>query len=190
MKVVLTLIFVLVYYYSGFSSVRESEKENKPFSELRALYYSAADSEEKLTEAFDFIKKLSFQDPVLRSRLMVYTGALITLKAKYTFWPHLKFKYAGEGLDIMAEGLVTAKEDIESLFIYGTVCDNLPFFFSKADEADKAFNQIIELMPGRYNLYDSDLIMKVVDYIINNTEIYAGREEQLKSLIFNHLQKI
>lgn len=189
MKISLILLISIVLSNFGFSSGIGLSEENQQFYELRALYYSAADSEEKLNEAFDLIENLRFQDPILRSRLVVYKGALITLKAKYTFWPHLKFKYAEEGLDVMALGLKRAQEDIESLFIYGTVCDNLPFFFNKSREADRAFNKIIELLPQRYNLYDRDLVLKVVHYIINNTEIYDGSEEQLKSLAFSSIAK-
>lgn len=187
MKISFTLLISIVLSNFGFSAGSELSKENQLFYELRALYYSAAESEEKLNEAFNLIENLRFQDPILRSRLVVYKGALITLKAKYTFWPHLKFEYAEDGLDVMALGLKRAQEDIESLFIYGTVCDNLPFFFNKSEEADKAFSKIIELLPQSYNLYDRDLILKVVHYIINNTEIYTGSEDQLKSLAFSSL---
>ena len=104
-------------------------------------------------------------------RAQVYIGALVALKGKHAFLPHTKFKWAKRGLAIMDDGLRKSPDDIEALFIHGTTCYHLPFFFQRGDDAQRDFKEIVKRMPLQIHTYDPKLIKNVVLFLLENAKL-------------------
>ncbi|MBN1541743.1 hypothetical protein JW992_06320, partial [candidate division KSB1 bacterium] len=148
----------------------------------RALFYASVRSEKDLTQAIDLFNSLVKQDSARRGVALTYIGSLTALKAKYTPWPHKKFRYAKQGLAIMEDGLRESADNIEALFIHGSTCHYLPFFFNRGDDAQRSFKRIIELLPAHYHHYEPELILNMIDFLHKEIQLSESEQKQLTAI--------
>ena len=82
----------------------------------------------------------------------------------------------------MDGGLQKSPNDIEALFIHGTTCYHLPFFFRRDDDAQRDFRKIIELMPQEVDTYPPKLITNVVAFLLENVKLTDAEKTYLQTL--------
>ena len=168
--VYVNLIFVLL-----FSLRVDGAASNKSVEEMlevaRKQFYAAIENEKWIEPTIELFERIGQVEPEYAGRTQVYIGALVALKGKHAFFPHTKLKWTKRGLAIMDDGLKKAPADIEALFIHGTTCYYLPFFFKRGDDAQRDFRKIIKLMPQQVDTYDLKLIKNVVVFLLENVKL-------------------
>lgn len=151
------------------------------FPKARVLFYRSIEDESQIDRAIELFEHLK-QHSIYTGRATVYIGALTAIKGKFAFWPHNKLKYAKQGLKIMDEGITSSPDDIEALFIHGSTCHFLPFFFNRGDDAKRYFRQIVALLPEQAHLYPNELIKNVVDFLVQNAELSSEETDKILSI--------
>lgn len=148
----------------------------------RKQFYTAIEDEKQIEPTIALFKRIEQVEPKHTGRTQVYIGSLIALRGKHAFFPHTKLKWAMRGLAIMDSGLQESPNDIEALFIHGTTCYHLPFFFRRSDDAQRDFRRIITLMPQQMHTYDPKLITNVVVFLLENVKMTDDEKSYLQTL--------
>ena len=164
------------------NSVAVNEPVEKMLKNARKQFYSAIEDKKQIESAIKRFERIKHIEPKYAGRTQVYIGALIALKGKHAFFPYTKLKWAKRGLAIMDSGLRESPNDIESLFIHGTTCYYLPFFFRRGDDAQRDFRKIIKLMPQQIDVYDPKLIRNVVVFLLENVKLTDDEKTYLQIL--------
>lgn len=125
--------------------------------------------------------KTSFPD--LSGRATTYQGALTALRGRHAFWPYTKYNYVMDGLKMMDEGMAMVPDDIEALFIHGSTCHFIPFFFGRSDEAQADFKNIIRLLPKHMHQYDPEIVKNVISFLLEHTKLSDAERDQLSGLL-------
>lgn len=175
---------MLMSYFLSFHGVLLAQqifsgKEYAQLIEGRKKFAEAVENETKIDSALQIFYLLKNEYPFLKGRAQVYIGALKAVEAKHAFWPHNKLYYANKGLNIMDAGLQVNPNDIESLFIHGTICYNLPFIFSRSDDARNDFQNIIRLLPTKIESYDDQFVLDIIVYLLENIELNQKEKQSL-----------
>ena len=167
-----------------FSFCANSFALNEPVEEMlkdaRKQFYAAIEDKKQIDPAIKRFEQIAQVVPKYVGRTQVYIGALVALRGKHTFSPYTKLKWAKRGLAIMDSGLKKSPTDIEALFIHGTTCYHLPFFFRRGDDAQRDFRKIIKLMPQHVDAYDPKLITNVVAFLLENAKLTDNEKTYLK----------
>lgn len=172
----IAMLIVLWFFSTEGTAQNNSVEPDSLFAEGRRLFALSIEDKEHIHPAVDLFKKISKDDRRLHDRALAYLGGLYTIKAKHAFFPFDKLRLAKKGLSILDEALSQSPDDIEVLFVHGTICHNLPGLFKRHDDARRDFNKIIELLPEKMHQYDRHFIMDVLDFL--NNEIDLNKEEQ------------
>ena len=160
-----------------------SEKSVEEMLEVaRKQFYAAIEDKKRIEPTIALFKRIGQVAPKYTGRTQVYIGSLIALRGKHAFLPHTKLKWAKRGLAIMDSGLQKSPNDIEALFIHGTTCYYLPFFFRRGDDAQRDFNEIIKLMPQQMDTHDPKLIRNVVAFLLENAKLTDDEKVYLQTL--------
>ena len=162
---------------SGFAG-KEPAKETLKIA--RKQFYAAIEEKKQIEPTIEMFQRIAQLEPKYAGRTQVYIGALVALKAKHAFFPHTKLKWAKRGLKIMDSGLEKNPDDIEALFIHGTTCYYLPFFFGRSDDAQRDFKRIVELIPQQRHAYDPKLIKNVVLFLLENAKLTDNEKRYLR----------
>ncbi len=150
--------------------------------EARILYYNSTKDEKSIEKAIEKFNQIKNKDSKLTGVATTYIGSLTAVKAKFAAMPTTKYSLAIDGLAQMKIGLNQNPENIESLFVYGSTCFNLPFFFGKAKEAEETLKKIIYLIELNYKEYDKDIIINSLNFISDNVNLNAIEKEKLDAL--------
>ena len=113
-------------------------------------------------------------------RATVYIGALKALEGKHALFPMTKYKRAVKGLEIMDKGVAIHPEDIESLFIRGSTCYFMPFFFKRSETAQQDFQSLIRLLPENHMQYPDWLVNNVIDFLFQYADMTPEHRQQLE----------
>ena len=175
----LTLILLLSYWDT---EVAAGTSVEKTLETARTQFYAAIEDEKQIEPTIALFKQIGQAEPKYTGRTQVYIGALFALKGKHAFFPHTKLKWAKRGLAIMDSGLKRNPDDLEALFIHGTTCYYLPFFFRRGDDAQRDFRKIIKLMPQQMDTYDPKLITNVVIFLLKNAKLTDDETTYLQTL--------
>jgi hypothetical protein len=182
--------FILVASLASlFSSSSHAYEADSLFANARQLYYKSVTDEDKIDPAIEAFTKIGEVDERLQGRTLTYIGSLMTLKAKFAFWPHEKWQLAWEGLRIMDKGLAHDPRDLESLFVHGVTCYYLPSFFGRADDAQRNLRQIVHLLPTTVYTYDPELVGHVVKFIAKNIRLNKEERKNLATISLKLAQK-
>ena len=179
--VYISLIFALI-----FSLRVDGAASEKPVEDMlevaRKQFYAAIEDEKRIEPTIALFKRIGQVEPKYTGRTQVYIGSLIALRGKHAFLPHTKLKWAKRGLAIMDSGLQKSSNDIEALFIHGTTCYYLPFFFRRGDDAQRDFREIIKLMPQQMDTYNPKLMTHVVAFLLENAKLTDDEKVYLQTL--------
>lgn len=163
-------------------SVLNSTDTSALLRQARQLFYKSVEDEEQIDAAETAFRKLMALDKQLEGRATTYLGALVAIRGKHAFWPHDKWRLANEGIELMDKGVAIAPSDVEALFIHGSTCYYLPFFFKRSDDAQQKFRKIVQLLPSQKHAYDADLLLNVVQFMEENAELDDTERQQLSTL--------
>ena len=176
------ILFIIIIWNINYSA---NSEVNPQLQKARELYYKATLKEDFLEDAITAFENVSKTDSKLKPITDTYIGSLTALKGKYTYWPQKKFSYANEGIDMMETVVnnTNAKnqDNIEVMFIYGSTCNYLPFFFNKGDEAKSALKQVIKLLEKDYQKIDKELVGYITKFLNEKIEM----TEQEKKIVEN-----
>ena len=177
---VIKVNFIAVLLFSfcvNSAAVNKSVKET--WEDGRNQFYAAIEDKKQIEPAIKLFEKIKQLAPKYTGRAQVYIGALVALRGKHAFLPHTKLKWARRGLAIMDTGLKKNPNDIEALFIHGTTCYYLPFFFRRRDDAQRDFKKIIQLMPQQIHAYDPKVIKNVIVFLRENAKLTDSEKTYL-----------
>jgi hypothetical protein len=149
--------------------------------EARILFYKSVEHKEFIPLSVELWKSLE-SDSGFQGRALTYMGALTALKGKHAFWPHDKLKYTQKGLALMDQGRDKSPDDIETLFIHSSTCYFLPFFFKRAEDAQKTLKKIAALLPEKSYQYDTAMVKNVINFILQHAHLDAQEQESLNLL--------
>ena len=172
----MSLVLILLFFL-WLSSVAANESAGEMLEVARKQFYAAVEDEKQIEPTIELFKRIGQTEPKYAGRTQVYIGALVALKGKHAFFPHTKLKWVNSGLAIMDSGLEKDSDDIEALFIHGTTCYHLPFFFQRRNDAQRDFKAIIKYMPMQVHTYDPELITNIVVFLFENAKL--ARDEKL-----------
>jgi hypothetical protein len=178
------LIFTLLFaastaVYSGSSTTSDSASNTETLlKNARELFYKSVQSENKIDQAIDQFKRIAQQDSEYVGVAQTYIGALTALRAKYSFWPYEKLKWARKGLSTMDQGIQKNPDNLEALFIHGSTCYYLPFFFNRGEDAQWAFQKIIDLYPSQKHQYEPQLLLNMIEFILGHAELSKDEREK------------
>ena len=176
-SLILALIFLL-----RVDSATSKKSVGEMLEVARKQFYAAIEDEKWIEPTIALFKRIGQVEPKYTGRTQVYIGALIALRGKHAFFPHTKLKWATRGLALMDKGLQESPNDIEALFIHGTTCYYLPFFFRRGDDAQRDFRKIIKLMPQHMDTYNLKLMTHVVAFLLENAKLANGEKTYLQTL--------
>ena len=159
-----------------------SEPVEETLKSAREQFYAAVEDKKQIEPTIKLFERVAAVKPSYAGRMQVYIGALVALKGKHAFLPYAKFKWTKRGLAIMDKGLKKSPNDIEALFIHGTTCYYLPFFFRRSDDAQRDFKEIIKRMPLERHIYELKLIAHVVEFLLQNARLTGDEEAYLQTL--------
>ena len=145
----------------------------------RELFYQSVDEETYISPAIRKYSELKQIYSDFTGRITVYLGALISLKAKFHKVPSKRLALVKSALKKMKEGLAVDPEDLESLFVYGSICHQLPPIFKKSQEAENIFRKIYALLPEKKANHSDDALSNIVEYML---KYYKWNTDQLNSL--------
>ena len=175
----LVLILLILLWVDGAVS---NESAEKMLEVARKQFYAAVEDEKRIEPTIALFEQIGEREPEYVGRTQVYIGALVALKGKHAFFPHTKLKWVNRGLAIMDGGLKKDLGDIEALFIHGTTCYYLPFFFQRRDDAQRDFKEIIKQMPLQVHAYDPKLITNIVVFLLENAKLTPDEKVYLQAL--------
>lgn len=176
-NLVLVLLFSL-----WFNGVAADESVEDMLKVGRKQFYAAIEDEKRIELTIALFKRIGQMEPKYAGRTQVYIGALVALKGKHAFFPHTKLKWANLGLAIMDSGLKKEPDDVEALFIHGTTCYHLPFFFKRRDDAQRDFKKIIKGIPQQMPTYDPKLVGNIVAFLLENAKLTRDEKIYLQTL--------
>ncbi len=174
------IVALLFLSYIGRAIADQSVEET--LQSARKQFYVAIEEKKQIEPAIKLFKRIAQMKPSYAGRTEVYIGALVALKGKHAFLPHTKLKWTKRGLTIMDKGLKKSPNDIEALFIHGTTCYYLPFFFRRSDDAQRDFKEIIKRIPLERHTYDLTLIAHVVEFLLENAKLASNERVYLQAL--------
>ncbi|MFP4527644.1 MAG: hypothetical protein ACLFQX_03770 [Candidatus Kapaibacterium sp.] len=173
--------FVIVIIAVAICNPYAASADDAKTEQLRKLYYEATENEDKIDPAINMMEQFSRNNPGAKGLMDVYIGSLTAVKARFAFWPPTKLELAEDGIDKMEAGLKMEPDNIEALFIYGTTCYYLPFFFGKSDEAESALIRIVKLIDEQSaKLYNSELLYNALEFIIKNIEMKEQLDQKAR----------
>ncbi len=179
---VLSLSFLVVFCTALLYGNEPAAETNDLLRQARLLFYRSVEDEAYISKAEAAFRRLMAQDSRLEGRATTYLGALMAIKGKHAFWPHDKWDLANAGIQLMDKGIALAPTDVEALFIHGSTCYYLPFFFRRADDARQKFHRIVQLLPGQQQHYDTALLHNVIEFIETNGDLDETERAQLRDL--------
>jgi len=148
----------------------------------RKQFYAAVKDKKQIEPTIKLFERIAKIEPKHIGTSQVYIGALVALKGKHAFFPHTKLKWVKRGLAIMDSGLKKTPNKIETLFIHGMTCHYLPFFFRRADDAQRNFKQIIKKMPLQMHTYPPKLIRNVVVFLLEHAKLTSQEKIYLQTV--------
>ncbi len=175
--IIMALLFAIC---TNSLAVKEPVKET--LETARKQFYAAIEDKKQIEPTIKIFQRIAQLEPKYAGRTQVYIGALIALKGKHAFFPYTKLKWSKRGLTIMDGGLEKNPDDIEALFIHGTTCYHLPFFFRRSDDAQRNFKRIIKLMPQHTDAYHPKLIKNVVEFLLENATLTDNEKAYLRGV--------
>ena len=180
-RVHVNLIFAQLFLLCV-TGVAADESVEDTLKRAREKFYAAVEHKKQIEPAIKLFERIARAEPKYAGRAEVYIGALVALKGKHAFLPHTKLKWVKRGLAIMDNGLQKRPNDIEALFIHGTTCYHLPFFFQRGDDAQRDFKEIIKQMPLQIHIYDPKLITNIAAFLLEKAKLTHDEKTYLLAL--------
>lgn len=154
----------------------------KLLQKARNLFYQSVEDESQIEQALKLFQYINEKDSSLTGRSLTYIGALTALKGKHALMPHNKLKWVKRGLVLMDEGVQNSPNDIEALFIHGSTCFFLPFFFERNDDAQEKLRRIVGLLPAAKNNYDRELMKNTINFIEEHAILTETERSELEKI--------
>ena len=87
-----------------------------------------------------------------------------------------------QGLSAMDKGISMASDDLEALFIRGSTCYHLPFFFRRGDDAQRDFQKVVTMLPAQVHAYDPALMVHIIQFIAERAELDSDELERIQKI--------
>jgi hypothetical protein len=183
MKIHIILIIVISFLMNsiGFGA-SNSSYESDLLQKARIYFYQSVQQVDSISAAIALFEQLSTEDQQYKGVGLTYKGALYALKGKHALSPYHKFSWVIKGLHLMDEGIALSPNNIEALFIRGSTCFYLPFFFKKADVAKNDLKKILALLPTEMHYYNPPIIINAINFIQEHIELTKEEQSLIHSL--------
>ena len=188
MKISVSILTMVILFIPGVSIVvhaanADSTKSvEKLLQDGRQLFHESIEDEDQIEPATAVFTELKEHFPSMAGRADAYLGALDALRGKHATWPISKFNWVKKGLKKMDSGIAQSPEDIEALFIHGSTCHYLPFFFGRKDNSRETLGKIASLLPIQASEYDITLIMNVIDFLVEEATLPSTQVAEIMQI--------
>jgi len=177
-----TIIYFITFIFLSMTVLSNNLSER--LEKARKFYYEATQNSKKADLAIKYFTELKRIDATLSSLADTYIGSLTAVKARDEFLPWKKFELANDGIEIMEKAIKSDPNNIEALFIYGSTCYYLPFFFGKSNDAETQLKRIIHLLNDKsLNQYSQDLLKNVLTFIKDNIKLSPSETKKTDELL-------
>ncbi|WP_029033879.1 hypothetical protein [Salinimicrobium terrae] len=159
----------LVIFFFGLVGMVNQQSD---ISEVRKLYYKAADNENAARSLLELSEKRDIKDPVV----LGYKGAGHMIMAKHVGNPFKKMSHFNKGKDIFSTAIASDNQSLELRFLRFAVQAEAPAFLGYRDnlEEDKAL-----LIGGVDTLQDKELQKMILNYLKTSKGLTAAEKEKL-----------
>jgi len=177
------LLLLLLCAIAGMSKVHANNRDTDHlWKQGRERFYKSVEDKTQIDSAMHLFQTIRETDKAREGCAITYLGALIALKAKHASWPLQKLKFVKQGLAMMDKGISISPDDLEALFIRGSTCYHLPFFFWKGDDAQRDFRKIVMMLPSQIDAYDPALMVNAIQFISKHAELDGDDLETIRKL--------
>lgn len=177
-----TSLVLILLFSLWLNDVAANKSVEEMLEVARKQFYTAVEDKKQIEPTIELFKRIEEKEPKYVGRIQVYIGALVALKGKHAFFPHTKLKWVNRGLAIMDSGLKKDPNNIEALFIHGTTCYYLPFFFKRGDDAQRDFKEIVKRLSQQIHIYDPKLITNIVVFLLESANLTRDEKVHLLAL--------
>ncbi len=175
-------LILLAFLGGSFHAFSQVNSQQAMLDSARHLFHQSIEDKSHIEPALSLFQKIAQKHPSYRGRAIAYTGALYALIGKHSFWPHDKLLWVKEGLKFLDKGIAINPDDIEALFIRGTTCHYLPFFFEEKANAERDFRRIAELLPEQYQQYDEEMLKHAIEFIVEYSDLSEENFQVLREM--------
>jgi hypothetical protein len=142
-----------------------------PLDAVRELYHQAAEEEGALEQGLDAVAALRSESRLgteQQALLDAYEAALVTLKAKYVFWPTTRMRYVNQGLGVLDRLVSVHAEDSEIRYLRLMSGYYLPSFLGRGDTVREDFAVLARTLPADVSEIPAELYQGIGRFVLAN----------------------
>lgn len=178
------LIFVLIFFapeFYAFSGNNKPIPVNELMNEMRIVYYSAVEDENKIKDLDSMInnnfKCGKFDCPPI---IIAYKAGVEALKSKHAFWPFTKLERLNDSMEIFSEAVKLSPDNLEIRFMRFSILHYVPTFLGYTNEMNDDLNIIIRLLEqSQTGSLDKSIIKGIIEFMAASER---GNENQINIL--------
>lgn len=178
------LIFVLIFFapeFYAFSGNNKPIPVNELMNEMRIVYYSAVEDENKIKDLDSMInnnfKCGGFDCPPI---IIAYKAGVEALKSKHAFWPFTKLERLNDSMEIFSEAVKLSPDNLEIRFMRFSILHYVPTFLGYTNEMNDDLNIIIRLLEhSQTGSLDKSIIKGIIEFMAASER---GNENQINIL--------
>jgi hypothetical protein len=168
------IVFPLLVLIARPPAAAAERPSNDPLQTVRALYIAAVEREEALDSGLAEVRIAmgrAGEDRRLRSTLLAYEGALITLRAKHGSWPPRRLQHLQQGLAILDEVLRIDPANAEARYLRLMSCYYLPAVLGRRGSVREDFAALAGLLPGARNRFPPILFNAITSFVLEQGDL-------------------
>ena len=155
-----------------------------PIQEVRELYLLATSDEAAIRRGLDAVGEARGESSAGDAALLAaYEGALITLKAKYVFWPTTRMRHLNQGLRILDTLVAAHPDDSEIRYLRLMSCYYLPSFIGRGKTVREDFAGLAGTLPRDRAALPPELYRGISEFVIANGELSEAQIGALQAAI-------
>jgi hypothetical protein len=156
---------------------------------LDILYLLGVEDEDYVEAGFEslddletrFAGELRAADQV--DRITALRGALTTLRAKHSFWPHHKLGHVERGMALLDDAVAGKPDSAPVRYLRLMSGFYLPGILGRKDEVEADFQALVELLPDARADFPPDLYPVIVDFVLHNAALSDEQRIALERLL-------
>jgi hypothetical protein len=172
MKLLTSVLFSAALLLAGSAPLAAADVD--PIEEVRELYLLATEREPAVEQGLDAVAALRGESALEPSDVLLldaYEGALITLKAKYVFWPTTRMRHLNEGLAVLDRLVAGNPGNSEIRYLRLMSCYHLPSLLGRGGTVREDFGALAQTLPADRNNVPEELYRGIVDFVVENGRV-------------------
>jgi len=151
-------------------------------NEVRLLYKNASKNSRKCDELYS---KLDVKEVEQHPVLLGYKGAAQAIRAKHSFFPHLKYARFREAMQILDRAIIKDEHNVELRFLRFTIQSNSPAFFNYRGQIQEDKKIITEALP---QITDDEGLIEAISTALLESDTATRADKDLAQEYLDKLQ--